>query len=1024
MFVPTTLKKAPGLDAELCVWNAITKTVDPNETIAFHHYPMFFENSSGRREIDILIVNQDLGVCVIEVKGITINQINSINGHEWSYTNFYEDKGGPYQQAESQLHMLCKHLEKNPLLYGRLCKRAFVALPNITQEQWRQKGFHELIHTPLPLFKEDLEDKSRLIKKMQTFKLSKVKEPLSDFDMEKIKQHLGIQETKHQQITLQKQLPFSRLYIVQSSGDFQGYKEEIMKALKSGTKIYLLSYTDLDVSQHIEHYSKHVESFQLNLYKGKAGGVSNRISTGCYVDGEDVSEELLDQLGLHFPAFNKGQFKAIHQPVDNHQIITAGAGTGKTHVMIDRILFLLMNGGVPLKLITMITFTNASTNEMKKRLEEKFILLFKLTKRAQFLSFAEEVKDMQISTIHSFASSILKQLAHEIGYGQNVGLRSFKFNKTLLIQELLDEFFSSRPADQFLKTKIEDYDFINLVYDMWEEMEKKGLSAEEIKNIDWGTVGQKEEQIIQALLKYIFSHCEDRIDEIKRAENAITMGDLIRKLKSFTSDPEKMKQLSSGHFIFVDEFQDSDAVQIELLASLQKFLQYRLFVVGDIKQAIYRFRGADYKSFRELQDVTHGVRYTETELQINYRSSSSILEKMHPLFEKWDKKGWLTYKQTDRLISNKVSDCPNDDWHVSSKYEEDFKKALKSLPTKKDKIAFIVRTNGHAKKIKDYCVLNNIPTSENLDGTFFISPTVLHFKALLDGLLYSHEPKFLVNALETPYFGLNIPYQVLLPFGGNKERMVSFINSRTDNDLPNYALLLRTLAPMTVIQKIIQDKQLFARLPKYMEMHLSQQKDGEEPVKEDVELAVLRYEKNLQHLMILIERQFSTKHVTLQGLRDWLQLQISTNRTENEPILEQNKAQVEITTVHRSKGLEYHTVFLPITYSPFNAVEQKYFLEEASEENKKGLKRKFGWKVKVKKGSKVTREYQNSYFDSLKVYEDQEQLKEETRLLYVALTRAKQRVYITMPKPHQIKNECWALILKEGGIFEKGEGSR
>ena len=412
-------------------------------------------------------------------------------------------------------------------------------------------------------------------------------------------------------------------------------------ALRNGTKVYLLTYTDLQFSS-IADYDKHMKAFQLNIYTAK-GSIQSPITSNCFIDGEQITYQLLTLIDEHFPNFNSGQFKAIHQPIDAHQIITAGAGTGKTHVMIDRILFLLMNGGIPLKLITMITFTNASTNEMKKRLEEKFIMLFNLTKHSQFLLFAEEVKEIQISTIHSFARFIVKQLAHEIGYGQNVQLRSFKFAKKTIIQELLDEFFSTRPAEQFLDTKVKDYEFIDLVYSMWEEMEKKGLTSEEIQQIDWGAVSGTEATVIHETLQYIFSHCETRLDDLKRAENAITMGDLIRKLKLFTNSEDKMKQLSRDHFIFVDEFQDSDAVQIELLASLQKFLHYRLFVVGDIKQAIYRFRGADYKSFQELQDATKEVEYAKNELQINYRSSSSLLDKMHPLFERWHRQGWLTY---------------------------------------------------------------------------------------------------------------------------------------------------------------------------------------------------------------------------------------------------------------------------------------------------------------------------------------------------------------------------------------------
>ncbi|MEB1809739.1 MAG: UvrD-helicase domain-containing protein [Bacillaceae bacterium] len=1025
MFIPTMIADAPGLKAELCVWDAVTRFFDEQTTLAIHHYPLFFPNGSGRREIDILLINDLLGVCILEVKGITIDQIEAIQGHQWSYKDYFTDQGSPFQQAEHQLNLLCSHLEKDPLLYRRLSKRVFVALPYITEKQWKERSFHEQIHIPLPLFKDDLEDEQLLKAKLKSFALKDAYGKLTNLEMKKIYKALGIKAatTTKPQTTIETHIPFSRLYVVNTSQDFDRYLPEIHASLQQGTKVYVLSYCELTLNR-IPSAEQYKKAFQLVICHAKEA-VQGPIATLKVTDGEGLNEEMLVKISKHFTTFNSGQYKVIHQPTDSHQMITAGAGTGKTHVMIDRILFLLMNGSVPLKLFTMITFTNASTNEMKKRLKEKFIGLFNLTRNAQFLLFAEEVKDMQISTIHSFAQDILKELAHEMGYGKNVKLRSFVYDKKIIIQQLMNEFFSSRPVDLFLETEIKDYDFVDFTYFLWEEMEKKGLTEAEIQALDWGTVVRKESTVVHELLEYIFYHCENRLDQLKHEENAITIGDLIRKLKLFTSSEEKMKQLSKDHFIFVDEFQDSDAVQIELLASLQQYLNYQLFVVGDIKQAIYRFRGADYKSFKELQDRTEDVDYVQTELQLNYRSSASLLNQMHPLFERWHALEWLTYEPSDRLLSNEKSQFENNDWFVSRDYKQDLQQALTTLPDPDDKIAFIVRTNRHAKQIKDYCISQNIATSENLDGTFFISQPVYDFKSLLDGLLYPNEPKFLIDALQTPYFDYVIPYHTLVPFGGHTQQIISFIKLHTNHEFHHHVASLRTLSPMTVIQNIIHENEFFQRLPEFIEKQLLEKQEGKEPSQEEIDLEVARYKKNLQHLMILIERQFSSQNLTLQGLRDWLQLQIKTNRTENEPILDQHQAKVEITTVHRSKGLEYHTVILPMTNIPFNAVEQNYFLEEGSEAITKGAKRKAGYKIQVSgkvSANQKFKEHENDHYDYLKKYEDIEQLKEETRLLYVALTRAEQRVYITMPKQRYVKNDTWAYILDRGGLLDGMEG--
>ncbi|WP_179218439.1 exodeoxyribonuclease V subunit beta [Saccharibacillus sp. O23] len=1010
MFIPTLNTTMPGLEAELLVWNSITNAFEEKRTLAIHHFPMFFSQRSGRREIDMLIINDSLGVCVIEVKSLNINQIKEIRAHEWIYSNFYEDKGFPYKQAENQLYMICEYLSKDPLLYGRLNKSAVVALPYISESDWKSRGFDKRLDVSRPIFKEDLQDKNRLIKKLESYSLKKATKKLSDNELSRISRLLNIELSSENKPKLASSAAFSYLYVIQSNENFRVQENKIINQLQAGSKVYILTFNPLKISKDV-NYDQYIKKFQLNIYEA-AADKEEFLEVHCFKNGESITEDFLDILSEKFPKFNKGQFKAIHLPVDTNQIITAGAGTGKTHVMIDRIIFLLMSGHVSLKQIIMITFTNASTNEMKKRLEEKFLDLFKLTNKNEFLNFAEEVRDVQISTIHSFSYSILKTLAHEMGYGRDIRLKSYVYEKKKIIRKLLDEFYKGEAAEFFLKTEIRDYEFIDLVFDMWEEMDRKGLNAEEITKIDWGSALNKESQHLQECLHYIFEHCEVHLDKLKLTDNAVTMGDLLRKLKKFSSNEIIMKQLLENKFMFVDEFQDSDNVQIELLSSLHRFLNYKLFVVGDVKQAIYRFRGADYRSFQELEESTKDTQYVQTELQLNYRTSKSLLQHMHFVFEKWNQKGWLTYRKSDQLLSNKPTDFSQTNWNISFDYKEDLTKALQTLPKKEDKIALIVRTNKQAKRLKEHCRAHNILTTENLDGTFFTSLAVLHFKALIEGLLYVNEPKFLIGALETPYFGFSIPYQTLIPFNGQKNQINKFIHTNTHNQLKEYARCLRTLTPMTVIQNIIFNNQLFLRLPKYFEEKLKESKrDDTTTILKEVDVETMRYTKNLQHLMLLIEKQFSSQTVTLRSVHSWLQLQVSTNRSENEPLIDQQVAQVEITTVHRSKGLEYHTVFLPITDSSFDAVEQKYVLEESSEETRIRSARKFGWKINDKG---IPNSFGNDYFLELKKYEDREQLKEEARLLYVALTRAKERVFITLPKT--IKKNTWAYILRDGGI--------
>jgi DNA helicase-2/ATP-dependent DNA helicase PcrA len=1022
------MKLGAGLKYEIEVWNTLKKTFQKDEAFAIHHYPMFFNAGATSREIDILFLHQQLGLFVIEVKGVPIEKIDKIQGHLWYFKNFRSESEAPYHQAKQQMYMLVNDLNKNLLMGKRLNQFTVIALPMVNEAEWCEKGFNQQLSVPTPIFKDDLQSPEAFRKKIESFTQDVKDRPLSEQDWLRIQMYfnLDIQEktevetpqnlldvVKEQagqeiripgtyQMKYRMQL-FSRLYIFPTVEDFVTNKEEVQKLLMDGVKIYIFTY-DRQVKEKCEEdYSAFLREYQLDVYIGQA---AKSLRESHFDNGQGI-EAMLNTLCEHFPEFNKGQFMAIHSSAKTQEMITAGAGTGKTHVMIDRILYLLICERVPLKDIIMLTFTNASTNEMKKRLEQKFIILFDLTNQAKYLQFAEEVRDMQISTIHSFAKKIIQRLAHEIGLGKNVKLRSFVYEKQLVIQQLIDDYFADKPVDFFKNHGLSYYEFTNFVCDMWEEMEKKGLSKQEILMLRWGKTLKKSSEISK-LLQEIFEKCETEIDKIKQQQNAITMGDVIRKLKDFTANPETLKQLDHGRFIFVDEFQDSDDVQIELIAKLQTVLNYNLFVVGDIKQSIYRFRGADYRSFDELDKrKMPDSEFKKIPLQHNYRSSKQILDKMHTLFEIWGSmdEPLLTYLEKDRLISSAPSLYGKRDW-IIEEYgkKKDWQKIVRDMLQNATKtralpnstIAVIVRFNYQAREMKRICNELGITTTENLDGTFFTTPVVKHFHLLLQGLIYPNEPKFLLNALETPYFNYQIPYQVLMLYKGNKEQLVSFICEKSKDVINKYVKLLRENSSMTVIQKIIYESKIL----QMMQYNFEQQ--GKTP--EVAKLEALKYERNLQHLMTIIEKNFDQQQLSLYTLLNWLTLQMNTNRSENEPSINKDLAIMTITTVHRSKGLEYDTVIIPITDYPYNKVKSKIYIEEGNE-IQTGQNRRIGWSLK---------KFKNVVFDDLSEVENVEKMKEEVRLLYVAFTRAEQRIMVLLPKGKV--SDSWSHLLKEAGL--------
>ncbi|MED4689665.1 UvrD-helicase domain-containing protein [Peribacillus frigoritolerans] len=1005
MFIEGMVVYRQGIEAERYVWEQVKALFSERESFGFLHFPMFKRNHSGKREIDILLVDRELGATVIEVKGININQIEGIQGHIWHFTtDYHSSTGEPFNQAEQQLNMLCDDIEKKAILYRTFSKRAVVALPYITSEQWAERGFNQLLNTPPILFKDDFEQ-GNWVQKLERMAIYKARLALHDHKWLALKKHFYIKDPE--EVKTEKQNHFSYLFVFTSEKQFLKEKERIEKALREGLKIYIFSSFSISNSW-LALQKVFRDEFQLQVFHSKEWSYST--DKLIITDGDAEKSFLKDILAPAFPHFNYGQYMATHTPHTDNLMITAGAGTGKTYVMIDRIFYLLEKVDITLKDIVMITFTNASTDEMKERLQKRLLTMFRLTGKTKYLYFAEEVKNMQISTIHSFSKSILIQLAHEIGFGRNVKVRSFIKTKSDIIEKLADEFFQNHSVKELVKLGLTYYGVINMMKSFWDEMEKKGLTRQEIESLEWGMVTEEKYQILHDLFQYIFKRCEGLLEAEKKKENAIDTGDMIRKLRLFTQS-DKIKQLQMDKYLFVDEFQDSDNTQIELVASLQNQLNYQLFVVGDIKQSIYRFRGADYTSFERLEKRINSG-FVPVALNQNYRTTSSLLTKLDKVFSVWGQERWgpkanaclLPYTEDDRLKGMEITEPTKQEFlHPDTKKDvlesetvhhirQSFAMTERLPEDENKRIALIVRTNKQSLEVRNWCERAEIGTLQNLDGTFYKSDAVLHFKMLLDALLYPHEARFVVNLLQSPYFGYEIPSKLLVSFKGNNDKIIKFLQSHMGNDFTQYLEDLRLLPVMAVIQKVMSEKGLLQNIQSYYKARFENELT--------IEMSVKQYEKNLFHLMNIIQQQFDSMSGTLWSIHEWLTLQIRVNRNENEPMIETKSGVVEITTVHRSKGLEYHTVIMPKLTQPFSHEKTSFYVQD--EKEMVGNERIVGWRV--------NKDTQNNHFASLQNYESFEVEREETRLLYVAMTRAKKRLILMMPK--RTRENTWGRLLE------------
>jgi ATP-dependent exoDNAse (exonuclease V) beta subunit len=821
---------------------------------------------------------------------------------------------------------------------------------------------------------------------------------------------------------------YSVLLYIRSSEITPEIIGDVHELLKNGIKI--IFFTDSDVN--FEHSEKYIHAKLLQIYVVQYSKVALQSKRMCIVDGKynEDDEKQLRELSVCCPFFNFQQYQVEHAPHDVHLSIEAGAGTGKTTVMTQRIMFLLHTADIALKEMCMITFTREAAQNMFHKLREEFYERFLATKHVRYLRYIEELRQMRISTIDSFAKHLVQELGSVLGFGKEFSIRSFEMDRKQIIESYLNKMFIEKVENENperLLLGIPLHRWVNIISNFWEQMEQKGFSVDDIRQMDWGS-SDETSKVLNDMFQTLFCDCEDEFQLHKQRHNAVSLSDLTRQIHMITQKGGKLSHIHQRiKYLFVDEFQDTDDSQIRLIIELQTALNAFLFVVGDIKQSIYRFRGADYTAFQRLAEgmSISEQRLVTIQLVKNYRSSSLLLEKLDPYFRAWGEEKWLHYTEKDRLIGVKepVDDMPLKIMSVKTKNYSEFmeNKTVNLIKSAQDtlkdpqseRIAVLVRTNREAKIVHEWCERAGIFTQLDIGGTFFVCDAVNDFAALVGALLFPNDPTYRLNLLVTPYSQTQIDWPRLVFADGDRDRLLSLLDE--PEYLPHknwheYLKALRLAPVLSVLRRIILetkpvDRYYCSQLAKLKQISPENRENQAEAQKR-----ARQYEKNLNYLMELLHRQFSFDFVSLYGIHQWLLLNQATNRDEDEPELteEEKGNRVRILTVHKSKGLEFHTVILPFTERQFRFNRTEILFER--EANKDIIK--VGWMIKE---NGIICE--NNFYNALTASENNEVLKEETRLLYVAMTRSKERLWIIRNdqyyNPYR-KNWVYLLLSRKG----------
>src|SRR6202521_921961 len=314
---------------------------------------------------------------------------------------------------------------------------------------------------------------------------------------------------------------------------------------------------------------------------------------------------------------NDAQRRAIKHG-DGPLLVIAGAGTGKTRVITERIRHLLESDDSLLgENILGLTFTKKAAGEMKARVVK---------------AVGDRGKDVVLATFHSFCETLLKEVDanrvalesvdHWILLRRNLArLKLEKYRRLAEPGQFLSDFiqFFSRCQDELVSS--EDYQrFADLLAKELEE-EKAALDEDTFK-----------ERAEQVSLQQEIARAYRASEEILREKRAVALNGLITEAVTLLkNDTTRRRQLQERlNHILVDEFQDTNIAQLELLHLLSAERR-NIVVVGDNDQAIYRFRGASFGSFKLFLQRFAGWKEGEDStpyrvaLMENYRSTPNIL---------------------------------------------------------------------------------------------------------------------------------------------------------------------------------------------------------------------------------------------------------------------------------------------------------------------------------------------------------------------------------------------------------------
>ncbi|GAB5382407.1 MAG: DNA helicase Rep [Aliiglaciecola sp.] len=611
---------------------------------------------------------------------------------------------------------------------------------------------------------------------------------------------------------------------------------------------------------------------------------------------------------------NDGQEQAVKY-ISGPCLVLAGAGSGKTRVITNKIAYLVRECGLPARQIAAVTFTNKAAREMKERVGQT------LGKK--------EARGLKVSTFHTMGLSIIKSEYRSIGIKPGFSLFDDK-DTFALLKDLTQETLDGDKEQLFLLQSCISNWKNDLI--LPEQLQKQALSPGEV-------------EFAKVYLEYQ-THL--------RAYNALDFDDLILIPTLLLKSNEQVRQKWQNKikYLLVDEYQDTNTSQYELVRLLVGE-RARFTVVGDDDQSIYSWRGAKPQNLALLNKDFPKLRLIK--LEQNYRSSGRILHSANILIQNnphvFEKKLFseLGYGEPLRVIIAKNED------HEAERVVAELLAHKFMKGTHFKDYAVLYRGNHQSRLFEKLLMSNRIPYKISGGMSFFGRTEVKDIMAYLRLLVNQDDDNALLRVINTPTRGIG---RVTL------EKLGSFANQL---GCSIFEAACHDQLHSVLSGKALHNIQQFTRWVVELSDNANRG-DGISAIREMIK--TIQYEewlyetspspKAAEMAMANISTLFGWVSDMLEGneLDTPMTLQEVVNRLILRDMMERGEEdedadQVQLMTLHASKGLEFPYVFM----------------------------------VGMEEGLLP---HQSSI--------DENNIEEERRLTYVGITRAQQELFFTLSK--------------------------